>query len=182
MAVICLSETNWLKLRIKRDYLIFKPDIIDANSVEIACRYGCFMDVPSSLCDEYLTDLLKKYKFKVLCHNIAHVEVARAFGIKYIAGGGLNIFNDYIASEFSDAETFVYSLELTINEIKKFKNKSGLIFTDGKIILMKLRHCPYTKQYTNAIVQIARLMSVYRIATNWGIFLILKDAEGRLYF
>lgn len=147
LAVICRSENELAQAENKADYLIFKPDIIDANSVEIACRYGCFMDVPSSLCDEYLTDLLKKYKFKVLCHNIAHVEVARAFGIKYIAGGGLNIFNDYIASEFSDAETFVYSLELTINEIKKFKNKSGLIFTDGKIVLMKLRHCPYKTVY-----------------------------------
>ena len=48
-----------------------------------------------------------------------------------------------MAEVFSDATTFVYSTELTLAEISKFANRSGLIFVDGKIPLMQLVHCPY---------------------------------------
>lgn len=62
-----------------------------------------------------------------MCHNVGHIQMARNLGLNYIAGSGLNIFNDYMTEEFSDAETFVYSHELTLKEISQFSNQSDLL-------------------------------------------------------
>ena len=146
-AVICYSEAELSSAVGKADYIIYKPETIDENSAKVAVNYGAYLDISPSANDEYLMRLFERDKVGLVCHNVSHVRLARKLHLKYIAGGGLNIFNDYIAGEFADADTFVYSLELSLKEIEEFRNKSGLVFADGQITLMKLLHCPYKTVY-----------------------------------
>lgn len=146
-AVICRNVDELVRTSNDAKYVIFKPSIINKETIKIAAEHKCYLDIPSFSDTCYLNSLIKNTDIKLICHNVSHVELARSLGLKYIAGSGLNIFNDYIASEFSDADTFVYSQELTLNEIAHFNNQSGLTFVDGQITLMKLVHCPYKVVY-----------------------------------
>ena len=121
-------------------HLIYKPKSLDAVSLNEAVLFGAFVDLPSFVDLDYIKNAIGGMDIKLYCNNIGQVEFARRNNIGYIAGGGLNIFNDYIAAEFSDAQAFVFSRELTLNEIAQFKNKNGLIFVDGQIPLMQLVH------------------------------------------
>lgn len=149
-AVICHSEAELSSAAGKADYIVYKPEAIDGNTAEIAANYGAYLDIPPSANDEYLLRILERVKVGLVCHNVSHVRLARNLQLKYIAGSGLNIFNDYVADEFADADTFVYSLELTLKEIDEFRNKSGLVFVDGQITLMKMLHCPYKTVYRSS--------------------------------
>ncbi len=146
-AVVCYSERELKDSAKDAEYLIYKPEIIDAAAMKIACAHGAYLDIPPSASDMYLTRLLDSGKVGLVCHNVSHAQLAKKFALNYIAGSGLNIFNDYIASFFDDADTFVYSMELSLKEISAFRNKTGLIFVDGGITLMKMLHCPYKSIY-----------------------------------
>lgn len=140
LAVICTEPQQIESCNSRVDFVIYKPtDVVAASRQELP-RF-CYLDLPA------FADLSKlnisPNKFGLVCHNVGQVQFARNNGLRYIAGQGLNIFNDYIASMFSDADTFVYSVELTLQEISKFSNQSGLVFTNGKITLMRFSHCPY---------------------------------------
>ena len=127
------------------DYIIYKPEFISKKSLEGIGKF-VYLDLPSFANLDYLKNILPA-NYGIVCHNIGQVQFARENNIRYIAGSGLNIFNNYIASIFADADTFVYSHELTIAEISAFANKSGLTFVDGALVLMKVVHCPYKAVY-----------------------------------
>ena len=143
IAVICYDASQLQKANGKCKYLIYKPEFVNEKTLNEAKNVNAFVDLPSFSDNGYLFDLLLQIKAGIVCHNVGHVRLARKLGLPYIAGSGLNIYNDYIAGEFSDAVTFVYSQELTLKEIAQFANQNGLIFVDGQLTLMKLVHCPY---------------------------------------
>lgn len=148
LAVICFDKAQLEAAAISNcRHLIYKPKSLDAVSLNEAVLFGAFVDLPSFVDLDYIKNAIGGMDIKLYCNNIGQVEFARRNNIGYIAGGGLNIFNDYIAAEFSDAQAFVFSRELTLNEIAQFKNKNGLIFVDGQIPLMQLVHCPYKVAY-----------------------------------
>ena len=125
------------------DLLIYKPQFINSETICDAAQFGAYVDIPPFTNTKYLQSLISDCKTKPVCHNVAHVQLARELNIAYIAGQGLNIFNDQIADMFSDADTFVYSYELSLKEIYAFKRQDGLIFVDGDLPLMKFSHCPF---------------------------------------
>lgn len=141
LAVICRSVDE-LKKATKADILIFKPEFINAVTADKVDCF-CYLDLPSNSDNYYLKQLLENRRLGIVCHNVGQVELAREIGLRYIAGTGLNIFNDEMASEFWDADAFFYSQELSLAEIAEFRNSGGLTFVDGKITVMKLVHCPY---------------------------------------
>ena len=143
LAVICYNAEQLKKACDKAEILIYKPEQLGNDAFETAKSYGAYLDLPSFTTTRPMFEKLKEFSPNVMCHNIGQVEWARELQLRYIAGSGLNIYNDCMAEIFSDAETFVYSLELTLAEISAFSNRGGLIFVDGKIPLMKLVHCPY---------------------------------------
>ena len=143
LAVICSTRAQLQQAQSKAQYLIYKPEFINSQTIKEARECNAFLDLPSFSDNNYLHGLLLDSEVGVVCHNVGHVGLARKLRLPYVAGSGLNIYNDFIAREFSDAQTFVYSLELTLNEISEFINQSGLVFVDGTITLMKLVHCPY---------------------------------------
>ena len=147
LAVICYSAEQLKHAQSKASYVIYKPEMINAQTVSEAIDNGTYVDLPAFSDNKYLYQLMSQAKVGVVCHNVGHVALARKLNLPYIAGSGLNIYNDFIAEKFSDAETFVYSLELTLSEISEFSNQSGLVFVDGNLTLMKLVHCPYKLNY-----------------------------------
>lgn len=148
LAVICYTKDQLISARKFAKYLIFRPHVVNFVNLQLAKELDCYVDLPSFSDNEYFCDLLEKTQCGIVCHNVGHVELARKLHLKYIAGSGLNIYNDFIANEFADAETFVYSHELTLGEIAQFANQNGLVFIDGKLTLMKLVHCPYKVAYS----------------------------------
>lgn len=124
------------------DISIFKPTAIDSKAFSKLDDIFCYVDLPSFCNLQYLEGLNLINK-GIVCHNLGQVQFARENNIKYIAGSGLNIFNDYIANIFDDCITFVYSHELSFAEINAFATKTGVSFVDGELTLMKLIHCPF---------------------------------------
>ncbi len=144
VAASCFNEQQLAQAaKMGCKYLIYKPELIDKSALSVARNYGAYVDVPPFVDSDYLSKLLGEVAIGLVCHNVGHVELARALQLPYIAGRGLNIFNDGIAQAFDDAVTFVYSLELSLAEINNFEHKNGLIFVDGELPLMQLVHCPY---------------------------------------
>ena len=142
-AVVCRNEAELSKAGAKCDYLIYKPAIVNSETLKAAKKYDAYVDLPSFAQLKKIAETVETLGVKVLCNNVGQVEFARKCTVGYIAGSGLNIFNDYSVDVFNDADSFVYSRELTVKEIGEFNNRDGLIFTDGEIPLMQLCHCPY---------------------------------------
>lgn len=142
LAVICYDVDQIDKCKNVADYVIFKPEIISQQTV-LQPKTFCYLDLPSFSDNSFIADLLRNKKMGVVCHNVGQVQMARESGLRYIAGTGLNIFNDQMAEMFSDADTFFYSQELTFAEIADFSHQNGLVFVDGNLVLMKLVHCPF---------------------------------------
>ncbi len=142
IAVICYTKQQVLQAKKLCDRVIFHPEVLDEDAFAFAAGEGAYIDLPSFATD-FVPKMLQKHAVPIVCHNVVEVQWARELGLNYIAGSGLNIFNDWMAAQFDDADAFVYSQELTVGEIGQFRNKSGLIFADGRLILMKLVHCPY---------------------------------------
>lgn len=146
VAIICYNECELARARELSDTVVYKPDVLDKQAVLSALRNGTFLDLPAFADMNFWEKLLADNRAPLVCHNVGHVQLARKLNLPYIAGSGLNIYNDRMAEQFADAVTFVYSQELTVGEISQFSDKSGLIFADGNITLMKFVHCPYKLQ------------------------------------
>ncbi len=142
LAVICYNADQIDRCKKVADYVIFKPEIICEQTV-LQPKIFCYLDLPSFSDNTFVAKLLRNKKMGIVCHNVGQVQMARESGLRYIAGTGLNIFNDQMAEMFSDADTFFYSQELTLSEVAAFSHKNGLVFVDGKLVLMKLVHCPF---------------------------------------
>lgn len=145
VAVICGNARNITEAKKYADLIVYKPSSIDENSVKDVS--DCYLDLPSFADLDYCKDILQKHRIGLMCHNVGQVELARELNLPYIAGSGLNLFNDRIIDVFGDADTFVYSQELTFGEISDMSNRSGYVFVDGELILMKLQHCPFKVAY-----------------------------------
>lgn len=143
LAVICNNVRQIDEALTVADYVILKSEMLDEKCVEDVDGKGVFLYLPSFSDNGYLRKILEGKKVGIVCHNVGQVQLARELNLKYIAGSGLNIYNDYMAEIFEDAETFFYSQELTLKEISLFRNKTGIVFVDGQLTLMKLVHCPY---------------------------------------
>ena len=141
----CLAVTTTQKERVEAlqgvaDFVVYKPAII--NKTHLETQSFCYVDLPPFCNLQHLEASLCPNN-GLVCHNVGQVQFARQHNIAYIAGSGLNVFNDGMAQTFADAKTFVYSHELSLAEIDSFKRKNGLTFVDGEIVLMKLVHCPF---------------------------------------
>jgi hypothetical protein len=86
-----------------------------------------------------------------MADNFYALSLAEMYHLPAIAGTGFNILNSESARYFlSQNRDFVYSVELTINEImgieKRFLNErqynNGFIFVHGNMQSMALCHCP----------------------------------------
>lgn len=143
IAVTCFNAVQVNS--VQADFIVYKPQFITPKSFVNLNKF-VYLDLPSFADLNYLKTVLPS-NVGLFCHNVGQVQFARDNNLRYVAGSGLNVFNDHIASVFFDADTFVYSLELTLAEIASFKNQRGLIFVDGDVTLMKVVHCPYKAVY-----------------------------------
>ncbi len=75
----------------------------------------------------------------VYTDNLYGVSVARELHVGYIAGFGLNVFNDMTASFFKDADAVCASVENPYS--------GDTAFRAGKVALMSFAHCPFSVAY-----------------------------------
>ena len=75
------------------------------------------------------------------------VEYAAQNKIKFIAGLGINAFNDVDIKELYSmgASDVCVSKELSAKDIKEFKMRDFTVFSLGKISVMELMYCPFGK-------------------------------------
>ncbi|MCI5837909.1 MAG: U32 family peptidase [Christensenellaceae bacterium] len=75
------------------------------------------------------------------------LEFAEKLGIKFIAGTGLNVFNDVDVSYLKSnplCAGYCYSKELSVAEISAFANKDGYRLSLGDVQVMDLIYCPFS--------------------------------------
>lgn len=182
LVVVCYCEEELIKASEQCVHLIYKPALIDFKSCEIANKYGAYVDLPSFADLNYIAELLRENPFKIVCNNVGHINIARRFAVGYIAGCGLNIFNDYILNELVDGQHFIYSRELSLKEIREFTNKNGFVFVDGDIPLMQLVHCPYKVAFNcDCVTCKANMNLTYRDEMN-NKFIIKRRQAGKCLF
>ena len=103
----------------------------------------CYLRLPKILREseaERLWGLLQKLPtVGIYADNLYGVAMARALGRNYIAGFGLNVFNDDTASLFRDADHVAASIEHPF--------AGDLCFAAGKVRLMSFAHCPFSVAY-----------------------------------
>lgn len=146
LAVICRDEQQIKKVYTKADCVIFRPDEFDESTLR-NLPSDVYLDLPSFADLNYFRKLFAFKKFRIVCHNVGHVQFARDLSVGYVVGSGLNVFNDGMVSLFADADAYFYSSELTLKEIAEFQNADGIVFVDGALTLMKLVHCPFKAVY-----------------------------------
>lgn len=86
---------------------------------------------------EYI-EFASENDFGVYADNVSIVELARRYGVRYIAGIGLNIANKVTASLYSDASAVLSSIETG----SKGLGKEYFVYSLGRIPLMYFEHCP----------------------------------------
>lgn len=135
--------------------VVFKPsdyNLSNANTfVDKIKANHIFLELPNFATEaDYaiLKSILKTKLFEgVVTNNLYGIHLAKELDLKIILGLGMNIFNQHALSTLAKLSgknyySFVYSQELTLNEISSFIDKSGFIFSDGEICLMTFAHCP----------------------------------------
>ena len=138
---------------------VYKPDQYSIQGAREFCettKLPKYLDLPNFATEkdiEVLTSILKEAAFEgVVANNLYGILLAKELNKKIICGLGLNIFNDRALDSLRQIcgnlfESFVYSKELTLNEINDFSDKSGYIFAEGEICVMTLAHCPVQVSY-----------------------------------
>ena len=108
------------------------------------------------------------------CEGVYGLKLCEKYNKKFMAGLGFNIFNDIDVVGYADLRSpqfplfpsnfrgvalqsndgvfyendtsyYCYSKELSLSEIKNFKDQNGFVFTLGSIQLMQLIYCPFNK-------------------------------------
>ncbi|MCM1289111.1 MAG: U32 family peptidase [Corallococcus sp.] len=181
LAVICSNADEMKSFCDKVDYIFYKPSEISRKTLEKVGDTRCYLDLPPLCNCEFIRNILPE-NMGLVCHNIGHVEFARRENLSYVAGAGLNIFNDVMANEFADADTFVYSQELSLAEIADFENKSGLVFVDGELVLMKVTHCPYKLNFGCDCRRCDSYKSLKYVDEQGNQFTIKKRKDARCSF
>lgn len=142
------SSYSQMNMAAKCDIVIARPDIY---SKEVLSQFdgldGYYLDLPNFALKsdvEVLRALLSDKKIiGISANSLYAVQLAKQYGKKLFLNQGMNIFNDYSANLWQDdVAGFVYADELTLGEIKKFKNQSGFVFAEGQNTCMTLAHCP----------------------------------------
>ena len=151
LAVICQTPKEVAQAKNGgADVVFFKPQFIRNEEILQACDIiFVYLDLPSFCNLDYIATFnsVKTKTVGIVCNNVGHIEFARQYGLPYILGRGMNIYNQQMLDLFPDRTAFVYSYELTLNEMRNFTSTDGFAFVDGQIPLMQLMHCPYKVSY-----------------------------------
>ncbi len=89
---------------------------------------------------EVLRNYVQTDKPKLYADNNYVVELAREYGLSYIAGIGLNVYNSVSLEYYRDADAVVLSPEIGVGY---FANQGCFVFAEGYLPLMTFAHCPH---------------------------------------
>ncbi len=149
---VCISSAEQIDSVFNCNIIIVKPENYSTECLKKFDRLNSYyLDLPNFAlkCDtEVLRPILKNNKIIGICANSLYaIQLAKEFNKKLLLGQGMNIFNDYTATLFGNDVDFIYSNELTLNEIDEFENKNGYIYAEGFNCCMTLAHCPIQLNY-----------------------------------
>jgi len=142
---ICISSPTQVVSAKKCDFIIVKPH---EYTKQFIAQFDdeFYLDLPNFALKrdvDLLRDLILSNKniIGVSANSLYGIQLAKELNKKLFLGQGMNIFNDYSADLWKNVP-FIYSNELTLNEIEYFKNQSGFIYAEGYNVCMTLAHCP----------------------------------------
>ncbi len=127
--------------QVSADAVVFNPVQLNVETLEKmrnAYDMPAFVKIPRVYPDRYddVIEWAKEHGLGLVADNVATVWTARRYGLRYIAGIGLNITNTYAADVFADAVMVVASPEA--KQLPK-----GAVRYGGAIPLMTWAHCPW---------------------------------------
>lgn len=145
---VVISESAQVEAARLCDIIIVSPDVYDSQNIARFDIDAFYLDIPNFLLKKDV-DVIKqilsadKRIIGVCANSLGGVYLAKEFSKKLLLGPGMNIFNDYSVGLWKDyGYDFVYSNELSLNEINDFRNKDGFVYAEGNICCMTLAHCP----------------------------------------
>lgn len=144
---VCISSDEQIDFVTTCDIVIVKPEIYSRDFLNKFDKLNAYyLDLPNFALKsdiETLRTLLANDRIIGICANSLYaIQLAKEYNKKIFLGQGMNIFNDYTANLFGNDINFLYSNELSLNEIKQFKNQCGYIYAEGLNCCMTLAHCP----------------------------------------
>ena len=131
---------------------------------------NCYLRLPKIAREKevsLLRDLLQDFpSLGIYADNLYGVALARELKRGYIAGFGLNVFNEETAALFSDADFIAASVE--------YSECGDLLFRAGKLPLMSFAHCPFSIVYGKDCASCDRSSSILRYKNEEGTYLIKR--------
>lgn len=140
------------------DKIVFSPEVYTEKTVSEFLSYTkklkpdakIYLGLPVTANNQdiaLLRNIIKSCRPDgVLAENLYGIALADEFGLPFIAGTGLNIYNSKSANYFlSQGGDFIYSAELNLKEIEEIEKKTdgkGFVFIHGDMRAMTLNHCP----------------------------------------
>ncbi len=117
-------------------------DIVD--SISSMTSKTVYIDIAPFASLDYVLQCISEHdNIGIVANNVGAVAMAIEHNIQYIAGSGLNIYNSASARQLAGNNPYIYSNELTLQEIGDIVSINGYAYVDGELTLMKTVHCPY---------------------------------------
>ena len=148
--IIEINSLDQLSVINKCDNLVFLPKSISHSYLKRQIEslrekgFDPYVKLPRFMHSkdfELVKDLFILKKVKLVAESNAIVEFARENNLSYIAGMGLNVYNENALAFYNDADAIVISLEVGLsNDLEKY---SPYVFVYGNLPLMTLLHCPH---------------------------------------
>ena len=131
---------------------------------------NCYLRLPKVLREKEISYYLKILRtiptLGIYADNLYSVGLARELGRRYIAGFGLNIFNEQTVDVFCDADYVASSVETF--------GVGDLSFVAGKMRLMSFAHCPFSVVYGSKCDSCDRSRNELRYCSGDHRYLILR--------
>ena len=145
--VVELSKAEEIKKCVFADRFVITPDLYTSElikeAVKVAAGRKCYLRFPKIVREKELSALKELVEsvseLGIYADDLYAVGLARALARPYIAGFGLNIFNEEAAALFKDADLICGSVEHPFH--------GDLVYRAGKVPLMSFAHCPVSVVY-----------------------------------
>ena len=168
-----ISSLEYVSEYDRANAFVLSPNKLDKTKIEAfilsAGDRKVYLRLPRILRNEeinVLYEFLRKINnLGIYADNLYAVEFARKLGRGYIAGFGLNVYNDRTLTFYEDADMIAASIECPA--------AGNLVFRAGKVALMSFAHCPFSVVYGTDCAS-CQGHSVLHYSNEDGNYLILR--------
>ena len=174
MRVAEVSSSEEIERCASAHAFVLTPNDFSAEVIEKALfaagKRKCYLRFPKILREKEITFLKKRMEefpqAGIYADNLYSVGLARTLSRPYIAGFGLNIFNEESVALYSDADWVCASTE--------YPYHGDLVYRAGKVPLMSFAHCPVSVVYKKECSSCDRSIGSLRYQSGDLRYLILR--------